>query len=129
AELALRLADARKWLEAYAPPAHRFEVQVTLPDAVSDLSEAQRRFLAALAPLVERASSGEELHAQIHSLKGEHNLTPKAAFSAIYLAFLGKESGPQAGWFLAALDRTFAVQRLREAAAAPARNAGVRSDV
>ncbi|MGH2376010.1 MAG: lysine--tRNA ligase, partial [bacterium] len=42
AELALRLADARKWLEAYAPPAHRFEVQVTLPDAVSDLSEAQR---------------------------------------------------------------------------------------
>ncbi len=129
AELALRLADARKWLEAYAPPAHRFEVQATLPDAVRDLSEAQRRFLAALAPLVERASSGEELHAQIHSLKGEHNLTPKAAFSAIYLAFLGKESGPQAGWFLAALDRTFAVQRLREAAAAPARNAGVGSDV
>jgi lysyl-tRNA synthetase class I len=32
------------------------------------------------------------------------------------LAFLGKASGPQAGWFLAALDRDFVVARLREAA-------------
>ncbi|MGH2405048.1 MAG: lysine--tRNA ligase [bacterium] len=129
-ELAARLADARKWLETYAPPAHRFEVQPVLPEAAADLSDAQRRFLADLAPLVEHGASGEALHAQIHVLKGEHNLTPKAAFSAIYLAFLGKESGPQAGWFLAALDRSFAAQRLREAAAAaPVRNADVRSDV
>jgi len=43
-------------------------------------------------------------------------LTPREAFSAIYLAFLGKDSGPQAGWFLAALDREFVLRRLEEAA-------------
>ncbi len=127
-EMAVRLADARRWLETYAPPAHRFEVAAALPDAASGLSDDQRRFLAALVPLVERGGGGAALHAGIHALKGQHNLTPKAAFSAIYLAFLGRESGPQAGWFLAALDRPFAAQRLREAAA-PLSNANVRSDI
>ena len=127
-ELMLRLADARRWLETYAPAAHRFEVQPALPAAARELSTAQRRFLGDLIALVERGASGEELHAAIHALKGQHNLTPKAAFSAIYLAFLGKESGPQAGWFLAALDRPFAVRRLKEAAALPAGNADARSD-
>ncbi len=116
-ELAVRLADAQRWLETHAPPSHRLEVQATLPEAAARLSDAQRRFLADLVPLVERAESGEALHAAIHALKGEHSLAPKAAFGAIYLAFLGKESGPQAGWFLAALDRGFVVRRLREAAA------------
>jgi lysyl-tRNA synthetase class 1 len=115
-ELATRATDARRWLQTYAPDAYRFAVQDRLPDAARALSAEQRRFLAALVPLVERGRDGETLHAAIHALKGEQNLAPKAAFSAIYLAFLGKESGPQAGWFLAALDPRFVVRRLREAA-------------
>jgi lysyl-tRNA synthetase class 1 len=115
-ELQTRLADARRWLQTYAPASYRFEVQRALPDAVRELTDAQRRFLADLVPLVEQATSGEELHAAIHVLKGEHRLAPKAAFGAIYRAFLGTESGPQAGWFLAALDRDFVIRRLREAA-------------
>lgn len=118
-ELDVRMADAHKWLQTYAPPAYRFEVQAQLPEAARRLSAEQRRFLADLVPLVEPDASGEALHAVIHALKGEHRLAPKAAFGAIYLAFLGKESGPQAGWFLAALDRQFVVRRLREAAALP----------
>ncbi len=35
---------------------------------------------------------------------------------SIYEALLGKESGPQAGWLLAALDAGFVQARLREAA-------------
>lgn len=116
-ELGARLADARRWLEAYAPPDYRFEVQQTLPSAAAGLSPEQRAFLAALVPLVETSTDGETLHAAIHRLKGEHGLAPRAAFGAIYLSFLGKESGPQAGWFLAALDRRFVVRRLQEAAA------------
>jgi lysyl-tRNA synthetase class 1 len=116
ADLRARAEDARRWLRTYAPPAYRFEVQPALPDAARALTPQQRRFLADLVPLVQRAPDGEALHAEIHALKGRHNLPAKAAFGAIYLAFLGKDSGPQAGWFLAALDRGFVVGRLREAA-------------
>jgi lysyl-tRNA synthetase class I len=44
-------------------------------------------------------------------------MTSAPAFGAIYWAFLGKSSGPQAGWFLAALPRDFVLSRLRDAAA------------
>lgn len=115
-ELAARAADARRWLETYAPDSYRVEVQEQLPEAARGLSDEQRRFLADLIPLVERTPDGDALHAAIHALKGEQSLSPKAAFGAIYLAFLGKESGPQAGWFLAALDPRFVVRRLQEAA-------------
>ena len=83
-----------------------------------DLSSDQRRFLARLADVVEGRDiwRGEELHAQVHALKGELSLPAKEAFGAIYLAFLGKPSGPQAGWFLASLERRFALARLRQAA-------------
>jgi heme O synthase-like polyprenyltransferase len=43
-------------------------------------------------------------------------LSPREAFGAIYRAFLGKDSGPQAGWLLAALDRRFVLGRLTEVA-------------
>jgi lysyl-tRNA synthetase class 1 len=115
-ELRVRLADARRWLQTYAPPVYRFEVQARLPEAARRLSDEQRRFLADLVPLIEQGASGDTLHAAIHELKGVHGLAPKAAFGAIYQVFLGKESGPQAGWFLAALDRGFVASRLREAA-------------
>ncbi|MDR7545422.1 MAG: lysine--tRNA ligase [Armatimonadota bacterium] len=116
AELEARLADARRWLRTHAPASYRFEVQESLPASAAGLTDAQRAFLADLVPLVERGLSGEALHAAIHALKGQRGLAPKAAFGAIYQAFLGKDSGPQAGWFLAALDRAFVIRRLREAA-------------
>jgi lysyl-tRNA synthetase class 1 len=54
----------------------------------------------------------------VHALKNELGLPAKEAFGAIYLVFLGKPSGPQAGWFLASLDPAFVRARLREAAGA-----------
>jgi len=54
-----------------------------------------------------------------------HDLTYEAArvaeipastmFQAIYIAFLGKASGPRAGYFMASLDRDFLLSRLRAA--------------
>jgi lysyl-tRNA synthetase class 1 len=52
--------------------------------------------------------SGEELHAELHKTK---------EFKAVYLAFLAKESGPKAGWFLSSLPRDFVLARLAEASA------------
>lgn len=122
AELQRRMEDARRWLGSYAPEHYRFQIQPTLPAA--DLSASQRAFLARLAEVVaeREAWDGETLHARIHALKTELGVVPKDAFGAIYLAFLGKPSGPQAGWFLASLDRAFVFQRLREAGSAEARS-------
>ncbi len=123
AELRQRIDEARRWLATYAPESYRFEVQTTLP-AVS-LSDLQRAFLGRLADvLAAQAWSGDDLHAKIHALKTEMELPPKDAFAAIYLAFLGKASGPQAGAFLAALDRDLVLRRLREAAGPNMQSAG-----
>ncbi|HEU5298695.1 MAG TPA: lysine--tRNA ligase, partial [bacterium] len=77
---------------------------------------AQRDFLTRLAGVVAERDgwTGEALHERIHALKTEMGLPSKDAFAAIYLVFLGKPSGPQAGWFLASLDRAFVLARLRE---------------
>ena len=58
--------------------------------------------------------TGEELHEQIHEIKTEMGIPPRDAFCAIYKTFLGKDSGPQAGWLLASLDRDFVIKRLKE---------------
>lgn len=116
AELNRRIADARRWLRSYAPDHYRFQVQPALPPVA--LSPDQRRFLGELAAALERRDHwpGDELHAQVHALKNTLGLPAKEAFAAIYLAFLGKPSGPQAGWFLASLERGFVLSRLRDAA-------------
>jgi len=116
-ELERRIADARRWLAAYAPEHYKFEVHASLPTAAAALTRAQRQYLARVAEsLSARAWTGEELHAHLHALRAEMTLTPREAFGAIYQAFLGKDSGPQAGWFLTALDRQFVLRRLQEAA-------------
>lgn len=114
-ELQQRMEDAQRWLATYAPDHYRFEVQRVLPAVM--VTDSQREFLERLAQLVaQQVWSGEQLHEKIHALKSAMGLAPKEAFGALYLAFLGKDSGPQAGWFLAALDRNFVLTRLREAA-------------
>jgi lysyl-tRNA synthetase class 1 len=116
-ELQQRMEDARRWLASYAPEHYKFQVKPSMP-AVA-LSPAQREFLGRIASIVdERQWTGEELHNRIHDLKAEMGISSKEGFSAIYLAFLGKDSGPQAGWFLASLDRAFVLTRLREASGA-----------
>lgn len=123
AELRQRVEEAQRWLQTYAPDQYRFVVQPQLPAV--DLRPEQRAFLGQLAAVVaERIWTGDELHARIHALKTEMGLPAKDAFAAIYLVFLGRPSGPQAGWFLVALDQTFVLQRLREAADLNLQNAG-----
>ncbi len=115
-ELERRVEDARRWLAAYAPEHYKFEIHTSLPQTVATLTRTQRQYLARVAEsLGGRSWTGEELHTHLHALKVELGLTPREAFGAIYQAFLGKDSGPQAGWFLTALDPQFVLVRLREA--------------
>ena len=113
-----RRAAARAWLDTYAPERARLTVQRdALPPAAAVLDEAQRAFLEALATGVEAGDwDGETVQTAIFGTASALDLPAGRAFIAIYVAFLGRPSGPRAGWLLAALDRDFVIRRLREAA-------------
>lgn len=111
-ELDERARYAKQWLERYAPEKYVFKLQESLPEAARDLPDSAKSALRALRDFIAAHGdmpSGEELHAELHKTK---------EFRAIYLAFLGKESGPKAGWFLSVLDRDFVLERLAEASGA-----------
>jgi lysyl-tRNA synthetase, class I len=107
-----RIEYAHKWLDNYAPADFVFKVLDKEP--AIKLSELQKTFLSALSDIfnTKKEWSGDDLHSEIHNVKKSMDITPKDAFSAIYLSFLGKESGPQAGWLLASLDHAFVANRL-----------------
>jgi lysyl-tRNA synthetase class 1 len=113
-----RRGAARAWLARYAPERARLAVQrEALPAAARDLDDAQRAYLGDLAGTVDASSwDGEAIQAAIFATAKVHDLPSGRAFAALYAAFLGRTSGPRAGWLLAALDREFVVGRLREAA-------------
>jgi lysyl-tRNA synthetase class 1 len=112
----LRAADA--WLETYAPPAARMQVhRAGLPPEAEALSTEQRTFLAAFAAGAPDQGRGDAWQAALFATATSAGLAAGDAFRAIYLAFLGRPSGPRAGWLLASLERDFVVGRLREAAA------------
>ena len=118
--LAERRAAARAWLATYAPERARLAVQRDrLPDAAEQLDDGQRAYLGQLAPALATSEwNGESVQAAIFSTAKERELAAGQAFAALYLAFLGRTSGPRAGWLLAALDRDFVLQRLLDAAGA-----------
>jgi len=116
-----RRVAARAWLEGYAPERARLSVaRDHLPEAAAEqLDPAQRRYLGDLAAALETSGwDGESIQTAIFATAAGLDLPAGRAFAALYLAFLGRTSGPRAGWLLAALDREFVVSRLREAAAA-----------
>jgi len=118
--VAERAAAAAAWLDAYAPDHARIAVQrAALPPEAASLDATQRAALARLADALPPpdAWSGEALQAAIFSAASDAGLPAGRAFAGLYLAFLGRPSGPRAGWLLAALDRDFVSGRLREAAA------------
>jgi len=113
-----RMRAARAWLEAYAPERAIVAVRETLPPEVDELDDAQRAWLGALADAVdgEPPAAGEGWQAVIFSVAADVGLDGKAAFGALYRAFLGRPNGPRAGWLLASLEPGFVVRRLRAAA-------------
>jgi lysyl-tRNA synthetase class 1 len=117
-----RAAAARAWLEAYAPDSARIAVKDELPPEVADLTDDMRAYLAAVAEAagsLPEAASGEQWQDLLFRTAVRLEMrTNRQSFAAIYVAFLGRDSGPRAGWLLASLDKDFVVRRLTEAAGA-----------
>lgn len=115
-EIEYRAEYARAWLEQYAPEDFKFELQTeAVPEAARVLTDEQKHALKRVLAYVQGQASldGQELHTVLHDIRKELEIDPKAFFSALYLVFLGRESGPKAGWFLSVLDRDFLLERLQ----------------
>ena len=113
-----RAQNVRNWLDRFAPPFVKFEVQRTLPVQVKTLTAGQKKALEKLAKALETDSWDPEwLHNEVYNISEQVEIHSKEAFKAIYISLLAKTSGPRAGWFLATLDPEFVIARFREAAA------------
>ena len=104
---------ARFWLEMYAPESARYVLQEEPPTA--EFTDAQKKAFRALETFVDEERSGEEVHAFLHALKSDIPIAPKELFQGIYELFLGRSSGPKAGWFLSVLPRDYILNRLKKA--------------
>lgn len=112
-----RAAYALNWLKEHAPDEYRYELKEELPESARALSENQKKALEAILSFVETSKrlDGQATHTELHEIRKRLAIEPKDFFGGLYLAFLGKDHGPKAGWFLSVLDREFALQRLKEA--------------
>jgi len=109
-----RAKNAQVWLERYAPPYVKFQVQEKVPAQVNNLNPQLRECLGTLAERIE-GKDGEVIHNEVYTVAEENDINSKKLFQAIYTAFLGQKQGPKAGWFLASLEPEFVRERLIEA--------------
>jgi len=114
-ELKLRSEYASYWLDNYAADKFKYNLQENIPAAAASLSGEQKQALALFAQKLEAidTTDGQAIHELTHEIKEESGLSPKEFFTAIYVCFLNKESGPKVGWFLSTLDKDFVIKRLK----------------
>lgn len=103
-----------EWLKNWAPEDVIFELKNKVSASV--FNDMQQKFMTKLADKITKApadADGNWFHQAIYSLKDEFEMQPKAMFSTLYQAIIGKTSGPRAGWFLSILPRDWLIKRLR----------------
>ena len=112
-----RLAEnVGNWLDRFAPSFVKFKVQETLPVQAKTLTKGQKQLLLKLAAALKLDSNDPEwLHNEIYNISAQLGVDAKSSFKAVYIALLGENSGPRAGWFLASLNPQFVVSRFEEA--------------
>lgn len=116
-ELRERVSYATHWLSVCAPEEYRYVLQENeVPVEAQALNEKQKDALMKLQQALRALDvfEGQTVHTLLHDIRKETEIDPKEFFSALYLAFLGRPSGPKAGWFLSTLNRDFVLRRLEE---------------
>jgi lysyl-tRNA synthetase, class I len=110
-----RLNYVELWLANYAPEEFQWRAKEKLPTRAKELTSEQRAFLQELNQLLDSRSDwqAQDLQQAIFEL-AKNSVGAKQGFSAIYLAFLGKNSGPRAAWFLLDLDPQLRLKRIKE---------------
>ncbi|MBU0766564.1 lysine--tRNA ligase [Patescibacteria group bacterium] len=104
----------RQWLENCAPDEFKYTI---LTEAPADL-ELDEEQVNALKKLKDEFSDesleweGASIHELIHKVKEESEIEPQKIFQPLYQIFLGRDRGPQVGWFLSTFEREDIIHRL-----------------
>lgn len=109
-----RVSYARIWLDRFAPEDEKFTIKEEFPEEALHLSGQQKEFLQTIVELLAKDWEGEKFQNEIYNKAKEIGLSSKDAFSAVYLALLGKDHGPKAAWLILSLDRDFVKKRFQE---------------
>lgn len=102
-----------RWLNRWAPEEVKFELRQSI--SADEFTDEEKNYLNALADKVETSpdnADGEWFHKAIYEFK-ETGWEPQRLFEILYLALIGKRSGPRAGWFLSIMPKDWLVKRLR----------------
>jgi lysyl-tRNA synthetase class 1 len=105
---------AQIWIENYAPGEFKIEMAKSISPEVKKLSAEQKKFLEGVIRLLEKQSDPEKLQVELYELTKTQKIDTKKAFSAIYLALIGRDHGPKAAWFLLQYPKGKVIQRLEE---------------
>lgn len=112
-ELEYRKKYAKTWVERYAPEEFQLTPRSELPAAAATLSSEQRSFLVELDKLMDSKPEWQpqDLQQAVFEL-AKASIGSKLGFQTVYLAFLGKKSGPKAAWFLLSIEKAFRKERI-----------------
>ena len=117
AEVRSRVHYARLWVERYAPEEAKMAIRPEAPAEAEALTDPQRALLRGLAARLRQGrAEADALHNDIFGLGQQLGLKSRGSFEAIYLALLGKKSGPRAAWLIATQDPEFVIGRFEQVA-------------
>jgi len=114
----LRLKKALNWIKLYAPSEFQVRLLESLPvELKSSLNGEDRALLKNLMELFEPIEWSEESIKQtmMHLTSTLSKSGSQRLFKALYLILFGKVSGPRIAPYLAMLNKSWVLNRLREA--------------
>ncbi|NGM70058.1 lysine--tRNA ligase [Natronolimnobius sp. AArcel1] len=106
-----RVEQARNWARRTENEFDYELKRATIPD--HDFDEATEAALADLADFIEAGNDAEAIQGEIYEAARRHDVDVGDFFSAGYRLFFDEEQGPKLGPFLAKVDQSFVVGRLR----------------
>lgn len=114
-ELNKRAEYAFRWLRNVADEKFHNSLRKVGVGYYQTLSPNAQSFLNQIALSLDFSDSWlpEDIQKVVFDTIKTYELEPKEGFSYIYQLFLSKDSGPQLGWFLNSLERSFVINRLR----------------
>ncbi len=113
-ELSERAFYVKRWLDGYAPDEYKYTIMDEPPSDL-ELDDEQKSAIAKLKEALADKSlkwEGAPIHERIHKVKEEIGIEPKKLFQPIYQIFLGRDRGPQVGWFLSTFKRADVISKL-----------------
>jgi lysyl-tRNA synthetase class 1 len=110
-----RIKLASNWVENFAPlDMKRKDIKINI--LKETLNKKQRKFLGEISAFLSKDREPDEIHEKIYSLSKDLDIQTGKAFQCIYLAVVGKKTGPKAGNLLSSLDKKWIVQRFMDIA-------------